>query len=301
MLRRIGDLTEYNDSVIILSINEIGGEMDNNTNRSENVSLIITIVVIVLLISGAIAWFFTYKDAQNKKIEPKVVKENVRSLVDNKLQEKTVVKEKTEFELDGEKFYSLFNNTFIKDFLDNYKGAYDLVFFRRLVKYGLTGDYLANNKGVSWETLDKIKIEALELARKLMSNPEFIKTYYEKIKPLIHNYIFKSKPKKTKKLLKNALNFFNGSLNGQSLDLFQKHLNVDNKLYTEIQKRKYNKALISKLTKESDNLLNKLKSRGYGNGDIYIFQFAMRRKSEGGDELLKAYSYIIEDLITSIQ
>ncbi len=274
--------------------------MDNNTNRVENFSLIIVIVVIVLLISAVAAWFFTYKKSQGNEQKQKVVKENVRQQTDNTLKKQPIV-EKSEYELKVEKFNLFFPNSVFKNYLENVNGPVDLLYFKRAVRYGFQGDYLADLDGVSWESLEKTKKEAISLARDLMSNPEFVKSLYVRVKPLLLEVLRHSKDKSiTIKSLKQSLKFFNGEVKGQNLTLFEQHYKYDSKLFEEIQKRQYSKKAIATLTDKTDNLFNKLKARGYNENDIYLYQFAMRRKAEGEDELLDAYVFIINDLIDEL-
>lgn len=275
--------------------------MDNNTNKSENISLIIIIVVIVIVISAASAWFFTYKKSKNHENVPVIVKTEVSKSDEDKIPLKAIEPEKTQYQLDVEKFYSFFPDSFFENYLKNSKSNYNLSFFKRAVKYGFQGDYLADLPGVSWENLEKTKNEAFTLGRKLMSNPDFLKSLYFKIKPLIVGQITKAKSKeKTVNELKKAIKFFKEEIKGKALYLFEKHYESDRMLYKEIQKRQYNKEIMSKLSSESDSYLNKLKARGYSDDDVYFYQFTMRRKSEGNKEVLDAYVLVIDDLIESL-
>lgn len=272
--------------------------MDNNTNRSENISLIVIIIVIVVLISAAFAWFFTYKKSKNKKNQPKVVKTDVSKLKSKDLDLKPVVKEKTQFEKDKEQFDTFFPLSIFKNYLDNNKGDLNINYFKRAVRYGFQGDYLADLPDASWENLEKTKREAIGLARKLFSNPEFLKSFYLKLKPLILEIKMNSKSRKnTIFFLKKAKKYFAEDLKGKTKSLFQAHYSTDSKLYNEIQKRKYNKEAISQLTNKSDSYLKRLNARGYRDSDIYLYQFAQRRKVEGGKDILDVYVFILNDLI----
>jgi hypothetical protein len=274
--------------------------MDNNTNRVENFSLIIISIVIVLLISAGIAWFFTYKKSHVKPQQPKVVKEGIRNQSDNSLKEKKQVI-KSAYELDVEKFNRFFPSSVFKNYLDNVNGPFDLLYFKRAVRYIFQGDYLADLDGVSWESLEKTKKEALSLGRKLMSNPEFVKDFYNNLKPYLLKAVKHSNNnKKTIAVLKQSLKFFNREIDGETLALFKQHYSYDAKLFKEIQKRKYSKTAIANLTLKTDKILNSLKARGYNENDIYLYQFTMRRKAEGGNSLLDAYAFVINDLISEL-
>lgn len=194
-----------------------------------------------------------------------------------------------------QEFNSYFTAELLQTQLNRKSAGWDLSMFRELVKTAVTAEFLTDMPGMTWEKWETTRKSALQLARHLLSQPEFVTWLWDHHGHAIVAAVKQArKEKQVLQWLDRTLPFFNGALPVGESRALSDYYGVDRQLEQELKKDNYDAERIRELTIQLDQHYRVLTGLGLDRDDIYLFEFSRRRLQEGGRDLLTAYADIIE-------
>lgn len=259
----------------------------------------IWILMGVIIIGGVFVWYWFFR----KKIPATPVEKKAPAVLAVKPAPESEPEPLATVTLtDGQqKFNELFTGALLKDALANAGKEFNLAMFRNMVRIAMNAEFIGNRPGITWEKWQKEKVKVQEMARKELSNPDFLSLLWKQYRSVVVTAVKASgKSESVKKLCSEAIPYFSGELPHRKFVQLNNYYKTDAKLEREIQKRKYSKDAIHALTEKLDKKYRALQSAGLNDTDIYFFEFSMRRIKEGGRDLAKAYADILLDLKKSL-
>ncbi len=194
-----------------------------------------------------------------------------------------------------QEFNRYFTAELLQTQLTRKSAGWDLSMFRELVKTAITAEFLTDMPGMTWEKWETTRKSALELARHLLSQPEFITWLWDHHGTSVVQAVkHAEREKQVTQWLERTLPFFNGALPVGESRALSDYYRVDRQLEQELKKDNYDAERIRELTIQLDQHYRVLTGLGLDRDDIYLFEFSRRRLQEGGRDLLTAYARIIE-------
>lgn len=276
-------------------------QMEQNSQKNQNLKLIIVLAVVVAVIAGGGYWWLRSTGGEAIPPKPELQKKEV---VKQKLQENEPTdQEPAAIELTAKQkdFQRYFTEAVLQDALQNAGSEYNLSMFRNLIRIAFNAEFLTDMKGMTWEKWESGRKKVRELARKQLADPVFLKYLWKQYRSVILTAIQTAgKTDTVRQLSLRAHPYFSGELSHSKSILLQDYYRLDTSLEAEMSKQDYDKKRIHDLTDQLDEKYRVLQKHGFDDDDIYLFEFSRRRLKEGGRELTEAYAEILKDLSQSL-
>ncbi|NOZ13468.1 MAG: hypothetical protein GXO69_07445 [Acidobacteria bacterium] len=272
-------------------------EIKDPAGKSKKLYVIIGIILLVIA-AGLAAWHY-WPQAPAEENPP--IKHAAAAAPEPESKPAQKIQEPAALTEGQRKFSDIFNETLLRDALSNAGKSFDLAMFRNMIRIAMNAQFIGNRPGMTWNKWEKERERIRKLARKELADPLFLKRLWARYGRIVVQAVKASgKSAQVRSLCRRAIPYFSGELPHSRFVQLNNYYNTDAKLEREIQKRKYSKEAIHKLTGILDKKYRLLKQNGMDDTDIYLFEFSMRRIHEGGRELAKAYADILSDLNQSL-
>ncbi len=261
--------------------------------RKDRYLYIVIGIIILIAVGLGVWWMWPEKSVSLNPAAPTVspVPAVQKPVPESDIQEPVALTE------GQQKFSEIFNESLLREALSNAGKSFDLAMFRNMVRIAMNAQFVGNRPGMTWRKWEKERERIRKLARKELANPLFLKRLWARYGKIVVEAVKTSgKSDQVSMLCEQAIPYFSGELSHSRFVKLNNYYRTDAKLEREIQKRKYSKEAIHKLTGVLDKKYRLLKQNGLDDTDIYFFEFSMRRIHEGGRDLAKSYGEILLDL-----
>ncbi len=278
-------------------------EQMEELRRDKSSTGILWIVIIVVLIAiGALGGWWYFKHREMKR-EPAKAEAAVPKAADTVITEpENADKEEPVLTENQQAFNRYFTDSLLKDQLSLKDPGWDLSMFRKLVGNAFSAEFLTEMPGMTWEKWESTRKEVLQLARKVLADPDFLRWLWKRHSATVVTAVREAgKEGRVARWAERAEPYFSGALSMAHSTALNKYYEIDKQLEQELKKKDYDTDKIRQLTVQLDENYRKLAGNGLDREDIYLFEFSRRRLSEGGRDLLEAYADVLADLTRQLK